>query len=295
MVTTKPIVPMLVASLLLMAGCGKSTDSIAEDSAAVDLTVAKGVRPSAKTRGESSNDPLPQAVSEVASSETASPEAELATLTSEYAEAHASFLVAYRNAESQEDRTKAMEAMPRSEDFAKKFLALAKANRNSSAAVDALLWVTQHSQGEMLDRAHARLLQHHSSDARVLPIIMMMAYSREASTEAQLRGLRQSSEPSVRGVATYVLGSYLIKKDEQSPEAMELLQSVVDDYADVSFDMRGTQFKIAMEAEQTLFALNNLQIGKMAPEIEGADLDGVDFKLSDYRGKVVLLDFWGNW
>ena len=37
------------------------------------------------------------------------------------------------------------------------------------------------------------------------------------------------------------------------------------------------------------------QVGESAPEIEGKDLDGVAFKLSDYRGKVVLLDFWGNW
>lgn len=36
-------------------------------------------------------------------------------------------------------------------------------------------------------------------------------------------------------------------------------------------------------------------IGMIAPEIEGKDLDGVSFKLSDYRGKVVVLDFWGNW
>ena len=36
-------------------------------------------------------------------------------------------------------------------------------------------------------------------------------------------------------------------------------------------------------------------IGKPAPEIEGEDIDGQRFKLSDYRGKVILLDFWGNW
>ncbi|HTU19360.1 MAG TPA: hypothetical protein VMG10_14965 [Gemmataceae bacterium] len=36
-------------------------------------------------------------------------------------------------------------------------------------------------------------------------------------------------------------------------------------------------------------------VGKPAPEIEGEDIDGKLFKLSDYRGKVVLLDFWGNW
>jgi hypothetical protein len=35
--------------------------------------------------------------------------------------------------------------------------------------------------------------------------------------------------------------------------------------------------------------------GDIAPEISGQDLDGAPFKLSDYRGKVVLLDFWGDW
>jgi thiol-disulfide isomerase/thioredoxin len=36
-------------------------------------------------------------------------------------------------------------------------------------------------------------------------------------------------------------------------------------------------------------------IGNLAPDIEGVDLDGERFKLSDYRGKVVVLDFWGDW
>ena len=29
--------------------------------------------------------------------------------------------------------------------------------------------------------------------------------------------------------------------------------------------------------------------------VEGEDLDGIPFKLSDYRGKVVMLDFYGDW
>jgi cytochrome oxidase Cu insertion factor (SCO1/SenC/PrrC family) len=38
-----------------------------------------------------------------------------------------------------------------------------------------------------------------------------------------------------------------------------------------------------------------LQIGQPAPEIEGNDLDGQPFKLSDYRGQIVVLAFWGDW
>jgi len=37
------------------------------------------------------------------------------------------------------------------------------------------------------------------------------------------------------------------------------------------------------------------KIGELAPEIVGEDTDGVPFKLSDYRGKVVVVDFYGFW
>lgn len=292
----KSFVPILASGLLLLAGCAESNDIATKDSPTVDSPEAQEAAAPADAPAAPATEPNEKDSAAAEAPVTpASPEEQLASLTGEYDEKYAGFLAAYRSAETQEDKSKAMAMMPQGEDFAEKFLALAEANPESSSAVDALIWVSEHSRGEMLERANARLLTDHSSDARLLPIIFMMMYSREDGTEAQLRGLTKSSEASVRGVATYALGSYLMKKDDQSPEAKELLQSVVDDYADVSFDMRGNDFKIAPKAEGALFALNNLQIGMMAPDIEGADLDGVDFKLSDYRGKVVLLDFWGNW
>ncbi|MBI5684329.1 MAG: redoxin domain-containing protein [Verrucomicrobia bacterium] len=36
-------------------------------------------------------------------------------------------------------------------------------------------------------------------------------------------------------------------------------------------------------------------IGQVAPEIRGKDLDNKPMKLSEFRGKVVVLDFWGFW
>lgn len=48
-------------------------------------------------------------------------------------------------------------------------------------------------------------------------------------------------------------------------------------------------------AEGMLFKMYHLSIGRTAPEIEGEDIDGHPMKLSDFRGKVVLVSFWATW
>jgi|SRR5579884_592577 len=87
----------------------------------------------------------------------------------------------------------------------------------------------------------------------------------------------------------------LVKADPEklSKEAETLYERVAKDFADV-VDPKGD--KIAEKAKDRLEVLRHpILVGKPAPEIEGEDIDGKGFKLSDYRGKVVLLDFWGHW
>jgi thiol-disulfide isomerase/thioredoxin len=52
---------------------------------------------------------------------------------------------------------------------------------------------------------------------------------------------------------------------------------------------------LADEALARLDNMHNLAPGKPAPEIDGVGSDGKPLKLSDYRGKVVVLVFWGSW
>ena len=43
------------------------------------------------------------------------------------------------------------------------------------------------------------------------------------------------------------------------------------------------------------YQYGGLNIGDMAPGFSIESLDGTSFKLSDFKGKVVLLDFWASW
>lgn len=43
------------------------------------------------------------------------------------------------------------------------------------------------------------------------------------------------------------------------------------------------------------FRMSAPEKGDLAPEIEATLTNGEAFKLSDYQGKYVLLDFWGSW
>ena len=72
---------------------------------------------------------------------------------------------------------------------------------------------------------------------------------------------------------------------------MRFYDRVVQRYA----DFQGKQGKLGEPAAESLFLLRDLAVGKPAPEVEGPDVDGKPLKLSDYRGKVVVLTFSGNW
>jgi peroxiredoxin len=174
--------------------------------------------------------------------------------------------------------------------------------------------VAGHSGSPELERA-VRVVARHP------PSLAVEEFLRAAAHE--------SPHDPVRGFATYELAHLLLKFDatlEQASDAdrseeeraafvarrgaallealeargrealrraaADSLRKVVDDH--YFLDHREAGY-LGAAAEAELFELERLQVGMVAPEIEGADEDAVPFKLSDYRGKVVALDFWGFW
>lgn len=49
------------------------------------------------------------------------------------------------------------------------------------------------------------------------------------------------------------------------------------------------------EDEATSAQKTGLKVGQLPPDFETESLDGQTIRLSDYKGKVVLLDFWATW
>ena len=113
--------------------------------------------------------------------------------------------------------------------------------------------------------------------------------------------LEKDSRREVQGVASLTLALVLKRRLEMTPTAGEatasrvraecekLLRRASDQFGDVKLAVGGT---VGNKARLELDDILHLAVGKVAPKIEGQDQDGNKFKLSDYRGKVVLLDFW---
>ena len=80
-------------------------------------------------------------------------------------------------------------------------------------------------------------------------------------------------------------------RDNAVKEIEAVFEQSTDKYGDVKLPVADP---VAERAKAELFEIRNLSVGKEAPDIEGEDQDGKRFKLSDYRGKVVLLDFWSR-
>jgi thiol-disulfide isomerase/thioredoxin len=82
-------------------------------------------------------------------------------------------------------------------------------------------------------------------------------------------------------------------------EAEQLFDEVIKDYGDCPFvpvmPTRRAATTLSEHAGDDLFELLHLTIGQVAPELKGEDFADHEIKLSDYRGKVVVISFWASW
>ena len=155
-------------------------------------------------------------------------------------------------------------------------------------------------------KALALLLAKYVESPKLGPVSTSLGFSTDKASEELLRAiLAKNPSRDVQGQTAMALAMLLkhhrdsaerrddpaaSKKLDQEIEA--LYDRVVKEYSDVKSAFRGT---VGKTAEAELYEIRSLCVGKVAPDIKGKDSDGKEFKLSDYRGKVVLIDFWASW
>ena len=62
-----------------------------------------------------------------------------------------------------------------------------------------------------------------------------------------------------------------------------------------AFDVIASEIKRGSLADELNYEFNNLIIGKTIPNFKQRDINGKEINLYDYRGKIVLVDFWASW
>src|SRR5262245_25891699 len=180
---------------------------------------------------------------------------------------------------------------------------------------------------EACPRAFALLQRDHLGSDRLGPLCERISYGFCKEYELFLRAvLAQSPHRQVRAAACVALARLLVNRSQRlelvreqeqlrrqfedlfgmeylaalqrqdraavARAAASLFERAAAQYGDVEFEYSGTAGELAKAG---LFELQHLAIGVEAPDIDGEDQHGVRFKLSDYRGKVVLLDFWSEY
>lgn len=182
------------------------------------------------------------------------------------------------------------------EEFVARATEAAQKFSGTCGAVDFLGWVARYGTGESATNALETLTKDHIKSVKLEPWVIQSGYfSRSAGVEANIRFLqavdKHNPYDKVRAHAIYKMHSIASgPKSTASQETKDHAAARLPEAAQLA-----GEGILRDRINAKYFETNNLQIGMVAPDIEGTDLDGVEFKLDDYRGKVVVIDFWGHW
>jgi len=235
----------------------------------------------------------------------AGPAAEYRALVQETQKAQQDIVKAYRAAKTDEERDKLVadhSKVPAT--FAGRFLQFAAKNAKEPQALDALTWIlTNASKAPEADKAADLVVSGHLDNPRLAALAPSLVRGATPAAVKVLRAvLDKNSDKEVQGQVCLALAQCLKAQTESgtlkaaevatvSKEAEGFYERAVKEYAAV----KAGRENVGTTATKELAELRKFGIGKTAPEIAAEDIDGKPFKLSDYKGKVVLLDFWGHW
>ena len=231
----------------------------------------------------------------------AAAQARLETIERRLADERKSWLEFRRLARSAEELAELNEAFPRDE-FAGELTALAREVPGSEVAARA--WLGAFRLACLLDdrplyeSSLERLLADHLRSPVIGSLTGELVYGAPQwsapQAAAALRTILAGNDNE--DVQAFGLGQLALLVgldasfgDAGREEALGLLARIGERFAERDFvGMDAAHFVAGARHE-----IEHLRVGQTAPDFAAIDQDGAEFRLSDYRGRVVVLDFWG--
>lgn len=188
-------------------------------------------------------------------------------------------------------------------DEAPKLFALAEKSPDSKAAYQVFEMAMM--QGvQQAGKARELVEKHHLDKPYIVQFVQILGDGFDDSSIEVLERIREVN-PDRKILAFSALGlgishKRLIRTDEEKQsehfeKAKSLFAEIEERYSDIEPRPGLKIAAVAADQASNLDMVLKLSVGKEIIDLEGEDTDGKTLKLSDYRGKVVLLDFWATW
>lgn len=263
----------------------------------------------------------------VANTEPIAEQAEIVeSLQAAYKTAYDEFRTTIASAESAEEKQKLEQTRPTIGDYSADMMAAIETDVKSKAAFSGLMWLyekTKRTDKQTAEKYRTVIMEHHYTRKGIGGVANWIAYADKSSTTEQhllkilennkhdtdkaqtvlslikhYQALKAIQTDSVtRGYAEKDLGEEGMKYVDSRNR--EELNQLIDKYFELGMakygELKQGRGTFAERLAPYHFEHTRLQIGMKVPDISGEDIDGVEFKLSDYEGKVVMIDFWGDW
>ena len=168
------------------------------------------------------------------------------------------------------------------------------------ADFEALATVALKARPETSRQAYAALLEHHGDNEDLPKVLAVVPKTPNGGFETVVNEVFKNGEGDLQTQAAISLARYAEIRHfyldfKRMPEKqLAYLKKEKENLKEFLGDV-DAESELYEQAQAELFLIENLSPGLKAKDIVGNDLDGEELKLSDYRGKLVLLSFWGNW
>lgn len=200
-------------------------------------------------------------------------------------------------AKTEEEKAQYRASVPSVAPYAPQVMHLVQANPDDPDSIRGVTWLVIQAPSTPEGQAALTLLgEKYAASPGIAEAVKRLEFQPLEVAQPILTKVRSENPHAEEQAASiFALGMIHFRRANQHLDsektAIELFQEIVERHPETMVN----GFKLADQASQMLFEMTRLAEGREAPEIEGVDAAGQSFKLSDYRGKHVVLCFWGGW